>query len=138
MSLPTGERTFFSCKGANAVFSPDDIDVSTLGCKILHIGYILLLDLFDAPDEEYGTVMARFLRSVQKKGIKTSIDMVSNNNTDEYPRIVKPAFAYSDYVIINEIECCGVWGVSPRKRNGKLHEENIRLAMEKTMACGVG
>ena len=138
MSLPTGERTFFSYKGANSLFSPEDVDVDSLGCKMLHIGYILLLDKFDAPDEEYGTVMARFLRSVQKKGIKTSIDMVSSNNTDEYPRIVKPAFAYSDYVIINEIECCGAWGLSPHREDGSANEENIRLAMEKTMACGVG
>lgn len=138
MSLPTGERTFFSFRGANANFSPEDIDVASLTCKIFHIGYILLLDKFDEKDEEYGTVMARFLRSVQKRGIKTSIDVVSSSNLSDYEQKVKPALPYADYVIINELECCHVWGVSPRKADGSLDVENVRLAMQKTMDCGVG
>jgi hypothetical protein len=68
MSLPSGERTFFSYGGANNEFAPEHIDISELKCKILHIGYILLLDSFDAKDDEYGTVMARFLKAVKEKG----------------------------------------------------------------------
>lgn len=138
MSLPTGERTFFSFRGANAEFSPKDVDVSALNCKIFHIGYILLLDQFDAKDEEYGTVMARFLHTLQERGIKTSIDVVSSNNISEYAEKVIPALAYTDYAIINEIECCNVWGVTARDDKGSLIEENIRIAMQKTMDCGVG
>lgn len=137
MSMPTGERTFFSCRGANAQFGAEDIDVSALCCKIFHIGYILLLDKFDQPDEKYGTQMARLLSVVQRRGIKTSIDMVSASDVSQYS-IVKPALAYSDYVIINEIECCGIWGLEARNKDGSLNEDNLRLAMQKMMEAGVG
>ena len=137
MSMPTGERTFFSYRGANAQFSAEDIDVSALNCKMFHIGYILLMDKFDAPDEKYGTVMAKVLSAVQKRGIKTSIDMVSASDVSQYA-IVKPALPYSDYVIINEIECCGIWGLEARNEDGSINEKNLRLAMQKMMEAGVG
>lgn len=57
MSEPQGERTFFHARGANAEFNPNDVNLNTLPGKILHIGYILLLDCFDRADAEYGTVM---------------------------------------------------------------------------------
>lgn len=136
MSMPTGERTFFHKKGANALFSPKHIDIKSLNCDILHIGYILLLDQFDAEDAEYGTVMARFLHQVQRRGIKTSIDVVSDNNAD-YGKKIIPALRYCDYVIINEIECCGIWNLPSRKANGAMDRESIRLAMQKTADCGV-
>ena len=136
MSLPGGERTFFHARGANALFSPEDVDISALPCSMLHIGYILLLDRFDEKIPEYGTVMARFLKDVQEAGIKTSIDVVSENRPD-YPEIIKPALKYCDRVIINEIECCNIWGLNPRREDGGLHLENVRAAMEKTLCCGV-
>lgn len=136
MSMPTGERTFFHKKGTNAEFSPKHVDIKTLNCDILHIGYILLLDKFDAEDAEYGTVMARFLHDVQARGIKTSIDVVSDSSAD-YGKKVIPALRYCDYVIINEIECCSVWGLEPHRADGSLDRAAIRLAMEKTAAEGV-
>lgn len=136
MSLPGGERTFFHARGANALFSPADVDIFSLPCSMLHIGYILLLDQFDQKDEEYGTVMARFLRDVQEAGIKTSFDVVSENRPD-YPDLIKPALRYCDYVIINEIECCAIWGLDPRKADGTLNPEALKEAMERTLGCGV-
>lgn len=136
MSIPSGERTFFHKKGANAEFGPDDIDINALNCNIFHIGYILLLDLFDAPDKQFGTVMARFLNKVQKKGIKTSVDLVSSS-TGDYGEKVIPALKYCNYVIINEIECCGIWNLSPRNEDGSINVENVRLAMQKCMEAGV-
>lgn len=136
MSVKGGERTFFTYSGANAVFSPEDIDLSKLSCKLFHIGYILLLDMFDKEDSEYGTVMAGFLKDVQKRGIKTSIDCVSNSEGDFGAKII-PALKYSDYVIINEIECCNIWGFSPRTEDGKLDVETLKLAMQKMIEAGV-
>ncbi len=136
VSLPTGERTFFHARGANALFCPNDIDISKLNCSHLHIGYILLLDSFDAKDPEYGTVMARFLHQVQQAGIKTSVDVVSDSS-GEYSAKIIPALRYSDYVIINEIECCSIWGLNPRREDGSLDMEVVRDAMERTMECGV-
>jgi len=137
MSLPTGERTFFNAKGANAIFAPEDIDISSLRCKIFHIGYILLLDKFDEADEEYGTAMARFLSRVRATGIKTSVDVVSSSNASEYKAKILPVMPYTDYLIINETEICTIWGVDPRKNDGSLDVDAVKLAMEKTMAAGV-
>ena len=137
MSMPTGERTFFHARGANALFSPADISIADLQCSMLHIGYILLLDRFDDEDPEYGTVMARFLHDVQAYGIKTSVDVVSDSS-GQFARKVIPALKYSDYVIINEIECCSIWDCSPRKSDGSLDVETLRNAMQRTMDCGVG
>lgn len=136
MSIPSGERTFFHKRGANAEFSPEDIDIKSLNCNILHIGYILLLDKFDKEDKKYGTVMARFLSEVQKAGIKTSIDAVSDS-TGQFGKKITPALKYCNYVIINEIECCSIWDIDSRRCGGGLNKQNIRSAMEKTLAAGV-
>lgn len=136
MSMPSGERTFFNKKGANSEFAPEDIAIQDLNCNMLHIGYILLLDVFDAEDEEYGTVMARFLHDVQKRGIKTSIDVVSDSSAD-YGKKIIPALKYCNYALMNELEGCRIWNLDPRKADGRLHKENIRLAMERMAACGV-
>lgn len=136
MSVQGGERTFFQARGANALFDPKYIDLSTLKGKLLHMGYIMLLDGFDADDAEYGTVMARFLKQVQDLGIKTSIDAVSDS-MGNFRTKIPPALAYCNYAIINEIECCAVWELDPYNEDGSLNEGNIRLAMEKMAACGV-
>lgn len=136
MSIPSGERTFFHKRGANAEFCPEDIDINSLNCDIFHIGYILLLDKFDAEDKQYGTVMARFLHDVQKKGIKTSVDVVSDSSGNFEKKII-PALKYCDYVIINELECCSIWHLNPRTANGGVDKNNIRIAMQKTLDAGV-
>lgn len=136
MNLPTGERTFFYAKGANAEFSPKQINLDQLDCEILHIGYISLLDKFDEKEEEYGTVMARFLHDVQAKGILTSIDTVSDSS-EAFPEKIIPCLKYCDYVIINEIECCSIWGLDPRNADDSINIDALRLAMEKTIQAGV-
>lgn len=136
MSVPSGERTFFHQKGANAEFSPEDVDIDALCCDIFHIGYVFLLDKFDAPDPEYGSVMARFLHRVQNAGIKTSIDMVSDSEAD-YGATLIPLFRYCDYVIVNEVECCTVWGIDPRRADGSLDHEAVLQAMRRTVDAGV-
>lgn len=136
MNPPSGERTIFHTRGANAEFHPGMVDISDLHCAMLHIGYIFLLDAFDSFDPEYGTVMARFLHDVQSRGIRTSIDVFSDLPAD-YPGKVIPALKYCNYVIIDEVECCGIWNLSPRYENGKLNISAIREAMERTLSCGV-
>lgn len=136
MSIPSGERTFFHQRGANIEFSPADVDIAALFCEILHIGYILMLDLFDEEDKEYGTVMARFLHTLQKSGIRTSIDMVSDSQAD-YSKKVLPALKYCNYVIINEIECCGIWKLDPRNADGSLNQAAVIEAMRRTVEAGV-
>ena len=132
----TGERTFFHHRGANAAFSPAHIAVDKLSCRMLHVGYILLLDAFDAPDAQYGTVMARFLHDVQQAGIQTSIDVVSESGKRFAEKVI-PALRYTDNAIMNEIEGCGVSGLAPRDAEGKLIVENVVATLEQILACGV-
>ena len=133
----TGERTFFHHRGANAHFVPEDVKLSTLNCRMLHVAYIHLLDGFDAEDPEYGTTLARFLKAVQGEGIMTSIDVVSNLN-DKFAEKVIAALPYTDNAIMNEIEACGVTGLAARDGEGKILLENIRKTMEILMGYGVG
>lgn len=132
----TGERTFFHHRGANSGFSPDDINISLLSCKMLHIGYILLLDRFDEADSEYGTVMARFLSDVQRAGIRTSIDVVSSSD-DLYAEKVAPALKYTDNAIMNEIEGSGISGIPVREADGTLNLQNVKKTLEMIKNCGV-
>ena len=126
----TGERTFFNMHGADSRLTPEDIDVATLDCDIFHLGYLLLLDGLDAPDAAYGTQAARLLAKVQAAGVKTSVDIVSEQS-DRFARIVRPALKYCDYCIINEVEgalatgrkpddlkgvCEGLFGLGVRER----------------------
>lgn len=135
-ALDTGERTFFHHRGANREFAPADLDPKKLTCRMLHIGYILLLDEFDRADAEYGTVMARYLHDVQAEGIETSIDVVSGSDGLFQEKVV-PALAYTDYAIMNEIEGCSVSGLPARDESGKLMVDNVVKTLELFLTKGV-
>ena len=135
-ALDTGERTFFHHRGGNALFSPEDVPPERLSCDILHIGYLLLLDRFDAPDEDCGTVMARYLRDVQHQGIRTSID-VASSTAGQFSQTLIPALRYCDYAIMNEVEACAVSDLPARDAAGRLIPGNIRRTLERFMALGV-
>ncbi|MBQ8416753.1 MAG: carbohydrate kinase family protein, partial [Clostridia bacterium] len=134
--IATGERTFFHHRGANAEFSPEDISMQSLNCRMLHVGYILLLDRFDREDSEYGTVMARFLKEVSDLGISTSFDVVSDSE-GRFAEKVVPALRYVDNAFMNEIEGSGVSGIAPRDENGRLLIENIKATMQFILSKGV-
>ena len=123
----TGERTFFNMHGADSALAPGDVDVAGLDCDIFHFGYLLLLDGMDAPDDEYGTKAARLLASVQAAGIKTSIDIVSEQS-ERFARIVRPALRHCDYCIVNEIEGSMATGAG---------KDDLRGICEGLLAAGV-
>ena len=132
----TKERTFFYHAGANAYYCEDDVDWDQLDVNIFHIGYILLLPALDAPDDEYGTKMARLLHNVRQRGIKTSIDVVTESG-NRFAKLVTPALKYADYCIINELEAQQTTDVCLRDENGTLHPENMKAALEKLKDLGV-
>lgn len=134
--IKSKERTFFTYLGANAQFCEDDIDWDKLDCNIMHIGYILLLNSLDQPDEEYGSKMARLLHSAQQHGIKTSIDVVSEAS-DRFVQLVPPALKYADYCIINEIEAGQTTGIMLRDENDELIRENLPAALRRMKEMGV-
>lgn len=129
-------RTFFTYRGSAAEFSPEDFDFDNLKGDILHAGYILLLDTMDEEDPEYGTKMARVLALAQSHGIKTSIDVVSEEG-DRFARLVTPALKYTDYCIINEGEAERVTGIKLTE-NGSVIEENAEKACRALFDIGVG
>ena len=136
MSLPTGERTFFHARGANAHFSPEEIDTEAFDCRLLHAGYLLLLDEFDQKDAETGTKMARFLKKIQEKGILTSIDVVSDATAD-FPGVILPSLKYTDLFIVNETESAALSGFPPYAENGALLPENIEKTARFLAESGV-
>jgi sugar/nucleoside kinase (ribokinase family) len=130
------ERTFFHYRGANAVFCEDDIDWDKVTSAILHIGYILLLDTLDSEDSEYGTKMARLLCHARERGIKTSLDVVSESG-DRFKRLVPPALKHADYCVINEVEAEQITGINLRDEKGTLINANIPKALKTIQSFGV-
>ena len=130
------QRSFYQCRGANADFCEADIDWDRLDVDMLHIGYILLLDALDAPDGEYGTKMARLLHTARQRGIKTSIDVVTEAS-ERFGRIVSPALRYTDYCIINEVEAQATTGVRLTEENGLLRREALPEALGRLKELGV-
>ena len=132
-----GCRTFFQYGGACDTFDVTDVDFPHLDCAIFHIGYLLLLNRLDEEEPEYGTRMAEMLARVQACGVKTSIDVVSENS-DRFARIVAPALKYVDYLTFNEIEAGKTVGVELRRPDGSLAEERIEEVLRKLFVIGTG
>ena len=109
MSVAGGERTFFTYAGANAEYGESDIDFDLINAEMLHLGYFLLLEKVDHGDG------LKILKKAQEKGIKTSIDLVSENS-DRYALVI-PCLKYTDNLIINEIEGGKLVGIEPKKEN---------------------
>lgn len=103
---------------------------------MFHIGYALLLDRFDEKDSEYGTVMARTLAKVQSLGVKTSMDVVSEDG-ERFAQVVKPALKYCNYFIANEIEGGRIAAIEPRRSDGSLDREALTEICGRLMECGV-
>ena len=131
----TGRRTFFHNRGANALFSPAHVRVDRIKAKLFHLGYLLLLDKFDEPDAKFGTKAARLLATLQKEGIETSIDVVSEDSR-RFPRIVKPALKHADYAILNEFEAGRTTG-HDLKPGGKPNPKAIRASTAELLRLGV-
>jgi sugar/nucleoside kinase (ribokinase family) len=106
-----------------------------MDADILHIGYILLLDGLDAPDDAYPTAMCRVLDEARAHGIATSVDVVSEEG-DRYARLVPPALRYTDYCIINEIEAGRTTGI-PLRDGESLIEENLESCVRALADMGV-
>ena len=130
------QRSFFHYRGANAFFSEEDINWDNFKADFMHIGYILILDALDAADDEFGTKMARLLFHAQKRGIKTSVDVVSENS-ERFTSVVPPALKYTDYCVVNEFEAEKITGVRLRDAKNGLVFSNTQEALEKLKSFGV-
>ncbi len=131
-----GKRTFFHLRGANALWKGEDVDFGKSKARIFHLGYLLLLDALDAPDPKYGTRAARLLAMAQAAGLKTSVDVVSEDS-DRFSSIVGPALKHTDFCILNEIEAGKTAGFKIRQENGVLDTVSLRHAAGALLQQGV-
>ncbi len=133
----TGRRTFFHNRGANALLGPEHFCVEELDCRILSLGYLLLLDTLDDVDTEYGTKAARVLAQCREAGIVTAVDAVSENS-DRFPRVIKPSLPHTDYLMINEIEAGRTAGREVRAGSGdEVDRDALEAAARDLLECGV-
>ncbi|PWM75084.1 MAG: hypothetical protein DBX59_02720 [Bacillota bacterium] len=122
MSVRGGQRTFFTYAGVNAAFSAADVDFDVLNADMLHLGYFLLLDAVDNGEG------LKILKAAKARGIKTSVDLVSENS-ERYP-LVLPCLPYVDNLIVNETEAARLAGENPAVKN-------LPAIAEKLLALGV-
>lgn len=122
MSVINGQRTFFTYPGTSADFGYNDIDFENLDSSILHLGYFLLLEKVDQGEG------IQILQKAQEMGIKTSIDLVSENS-DRYSLILS-CLPYTNYLIINEIEAGKLTNMEPT-------DDNLEEIARKLKALGV-
>ncbi len=131
-----GRRTFFHARGANAHWRGTDLDFKKTKPRIFHLGYLLLLDALDEPDAGFGTKAARLLAAAQAAGVKTSVDVVSEDS-DRFAKIVNPALKHVDYCILNEIEAGKTTGFTIRRPDGRLDTVALRHAAGALLQQGV-
>ena len=120
MSVPGGERTFFTYPGASAEWGYDDFpfDMVAEGDLVL-LGYFLLLAKVDAGDG------FRILQELKRRGAETAIDLVSENS-DRYA-LVRECLPYVDHLVVNEIEAARIAG----------SEGELRAVAERLLELGV-
>ena len=134
--IGNGHRTFFHNRGANTLWDGSELDFTRVKARIFHLGYLLLLDALDQPDKTFGTRAARLLSQAQAAGLKTSVDVVSEDS-DRFAKIVTPALKHVDYCILNEIEAGKTAGFKIRQSDGKLDTVSLRHAAGSLLQCGV-
>jgi len=134
----TGRRTFFHNRGANALLCGEDFEFDRMNARILHLGYLMLLDALDEPDDADPSrpCAARVLEEARAEGILTSLDMV----TDLSPRlheIVAPTLKHVDYFIANELEAAALAKVAIRRDNQELIPNNFEQIANRLFDTGV-
>jgi len=132
----TGRRTFFHFRGANGLLDVEDLRKLDAPARIVHLGYLLLLDKLDSEDSEYGVRAARALDGLQSAGYETSVDVVSENSC-RCRKIVAPCLPHIDYLILNEIEAGNTAGCRIRSVDDLLDESQVPVAADRLLAGGV-
>ncbi len=126
----TKQRTFFFIPAASNKYDISYIDWDALRGRIFHLEYLLLMEKIDADDPEYGTHAARILYHAKEKGMKTSIDVVSEQSKRS-KKIVSCALKYTDYCAINEVEAEAVTEVdlTGTKRSIEINYEKALMRL---------
>jgi sugar/nucleoside kinase (ribokinase family) len=132
----TGRRTFFHHRGANDLLDDEHFDFGRTRCKILHLGYLLLLACLDRPHRAYGTRAGLVLERARRAGLLTAVDVVTEES-DRYRTVVLPTLPAVDYLFINELEAEKLTGVALRDSKGRLGPKRIDRAVASLFDAGV-
>jgi sugar/nucleoside kinase (ribokinase family) len=132
----TGRRTFFHARGTNALWDGTGLDFKKTQARLFHLGYLLVLDALDVPDALFGTRAGRLLSAAQAAGLKTSVDVVSEDG-ERFTTLVAPVLKYVDYFIVNEIEAGKTAGFKLRTPEGRLDAVALRHAAGALLQQGI-
>ena len=132
----SGRRTFFHYRGACALWTGDDLDFTKLKVKHFHLGHLMVMDALDAADKTYGTKAAKLLAAAVAAGVKTSVDIVTEQS-ERFAQVVSPALKFTDYLIINEHEAGRITGFKVRDAEGRLDTVTLRHAAGALLQQGV-
>jgi len=133
----TGVRTFFQAQGAGAAYGYGEVDFSGIRTDIAHLGYALAMEKLDSYDDEYGTQMAKAMARLRSMGIKTSMDVVSEEDASKYASVVLPSLRQADYVFMNEVEASKTAGIPVRNSDGVLLLSQLREICAVLMSEGI-
>lgn len=125
----SGRRTFFHQRGANSQFGPKQVRLEQTSARIFYLGYLLLLDEMDGFDPDFGTRAARLLADASSAGMKTAIDVVSEDS-DRFAAIVQPALPHVDWCFLNEFEAERTTGLAIRKGESLDREALVAAGLE--------
>lgn len=134
-AVDTKQRTFFFIPAASDAFCEKYIDWNKVDAKIFHLEYLLLMKQVDSPDSEFGTHAAKILYEAKKRGMITSIDVVSEQG-NRASTVVGAALRYTDICCINEAEAEAITGI-PFDENSDVQIERVLPIIEKLRDLGV-
>jgi len=132
----TGRRTFFHCRGSNALLDESHFDFSRSAAKFFHLGYLLLLDKLDTVGADGLTGAARLLRKAKEAGFVTSADIVSEQS-ERYKNIVPASLSFIDILFVNEFEAKMLADTEIFDKAGNLSLSRGYAVAEKILAMGV-
>lgn len=130
----TGRRTFFHHRGANAFLDIPHFNFDRIQSRILHLGYLLLLDRLDGFLEDKRTRASFLLKRAKEKGLITSVDLVSESR-DRFKSIVGPSLPFIDYLFLNEYEAGKLTGID--LTSGPIDLKTCQKALEKIISGGI-
>jgi sugar/nucleoside kinase (ribokinase family) len=105
---PNGERPALHVIGANALLSPEHVDLGVLtSARYLHIGGTSLMERLD------GAPTAELLRRAKDAGVITSLDLISVPDRDQ-EAIFGACYEHLDYFLPNEEDALMISGTNDR------------------------
>jgi sugar/nucleoside kinase (ribokinase family) len=131
----SGRRTFFHCRGANALLDLDDFELAASSARLFYLGYPMLLDRLDAPHADQGTRGAELLRRARQAGHTTCVDFVTASR-ERFAGVAAAILRHTDICLMNELEAERATGIVLRDGD-RLMAEGLDRAARALIDLGV-